>query len=477
MQPILDSSNKSFLESLDSTLIQIGDDGQPTPESRPYAAVEAGLQILGELAMGRPVVVPQSYAFDSAVFNDIAPLVLSERDRAFDNHPYRFRPFTFPRYGGFTLDEYIAGKVSGGKFVSSLWPDYWTRIVEERAGSVSLIRRLVDDQRTYGLAVISREATDVPTTNTIDLAKRYSLGSLVARLAEECDPTRPGTYVTSPPSAERLAVANQLFDAMTILGDPIDLEQACKDRSLLRSNDPYPGLSKPVRELIDDSSRELLIEAVDALYNFVLAASSAVDLQNQLYVASKTSGLNDLVKHAIAQDIAMEGSAGQTADTEAYFVASGPKVTLNELKAGFRLLFEDFASENGVLHDTLTQVRDARRNGTATSVDSALNEHLDAVSKVLAQTKGFKVSLQKNLRQPLSALIGVGISTSAGLVADGVMTDIGTLPVGVVGGLVGWLVKPAMTAWTESRSGKRKAADWSDVLASTGSFNTRREAV
>src|SRR3954447_12599307 len=80
-----------YLESLDS--VRTGPGSGVSAEDARLAELQTFLEVLMALALGREIVVPQSYAFDSGAFLHVAHRVLTARPESSTDRP--FRPHLF----------------------------------------------------------------------------------------------------------------------------------------------------------------------------------------------------------------------------------------------------------------------------------------------------------------------------------------------------------------------------------------------
>ncbi|MFJ5230402.1 hypothetical protein ACIQBJ_10955 [Kitasatospora sp. NPDC088391] len=285
-----------YLESLDSTRTGRAPTASAdmTDTADTYAA-ELHLQIFTEvlmtLALGRAVVVPQAYAFDSPGFLRVATTVLRARSTAAaGEHPFRVHLFGVRSY-----PEAVAamlGRTADGSrpFMSSLLPElndparYGLDPGEVRQQAADLDRLLnaewLGAERADGIALIHDEFRRVPRVAPAPAVRpgvrRAGLGELVTAAADESAPL-PRLPDPAGHSEQYREVRAALATAIRRLGagNPAPFD----DRSRLRLALPWPGDAagrSPAEIVRGPELLDLLVEFVDTLYNLIVADSIGV---------------------------------------------------------------------------------------------------------------------------------------------------------------------------------------------------------
>jgi hypothetical protein len=305
-----------YLESLDSVRMPWpGPTGISDSERqrRDDHELQIFVEVLMTLALGRDVVVPQSYAFDSTGFLSVARTVLQARNRAaIDEHPFRIHLF-----GVDSFEDAIANMLSrtfdeNRPFFSHLLPElhrpeqYGLDPSDVRWQSESLDRLLNSDwigvNRAQALDDIRAEFRALPRVRANPPASPLGLGGLLASAIEETSPM--GRAAQSLPESFR-EVHAELMNAIRRL-DPTR-SQAFNERSRLRTRDPWPNdpdRRTPEEIVGSKSTLDLVIEFVDTLYNAIVADS--IGIAPATFSTDVAVGDRVLISRAIAQEFALE---------------------------------------------------------------------------------------------------------------------------------------------------------------------------
>ncbi|MFE1321216.1 hypothetical protein [Kitasatospora phosalacinea] len=308
-----DTARYQYLESIDSSRTLRPGPGQPDGEYAEETHLQVFTEVLMTLALGRTVVVPQSYAFDSYAFLRVATDVLRARTgAAADHHPFRVHLHGARSYRE-AVDRMLARALTADPaqpFLSRLLPelndpaahDLDPAELREHAADFERLRRApwLDDERAAGLRLIADEF-DWPPVAARPPARTYRLGELVVGAA---DPTSPmGRSAANLPEQQR-DVHAALAAAIRLLGT--DRPAAFDNRSRLRLPLPWPGDPdgrSPAQIIGDPETLALLVEFVDTLYNVIVVDSIGVA------DATLSTGLaldeHRLAGRAVAQELAL----------------------------------------------------------------------------------------------------------------------------------------------------------------------------
>jgi hypothetical protein len=295
-----------YLESLDS--VRSNDDA--ASDELAVADVQAFLEAIVALALGREIAVPQSYAFDSQSFLRVAELVLNSRakvSRESDDHPFRVHLFG---RGIETFDDAIAdmlGRVHDPvrPFHSSAHPGLATLSDDRIAGMAAdfprFLRwapertarrlRLVHDE--FEVADPLPAVTDGAVVRLEDVVASFvAPTSASSPRASRFEEESPGTYESLRDALGRLHRASP---------------DAFRHRSRLRQGAPWDGTDGPTAlQLLDGDDRalDLVIEFVDTLYNRVVAGSMGRVLAT--FTTTPTVGEMANGARLVAQNLAFE---------------------------------------------------------------------------------------------------------------------------------------------------------------------------
>ncbi|WP_033214352.1 hypothetical protein [Kitasatospora phosalacinea] len=302
-----------YLESLDSSRTLRPRPGQPAGEYAEEAHLQVFTEVLMTLALGRTVVVPQSYAFDSYAFLRVATDVLRARtDAAASDHPFRVHLHGARSYRE-AVDRILARARTADPaqpFLSHLLPelndpaahDLDPGELHEQAADFERLRRApwLDDERAAGLRLIADEF-DWPPVDAKPPAHAYRLGELVVGAA---DPSSPmGRSAAQLPEHHRDVHAAL---AATIRRLGTDRPEHFDNRSRLRLPLPWPGDpdGRTPAQIIDDpETLALLVEFVDTLYNVIVVDS--VGVADATLSTSLALDEHRLAGRAVAQELAL----------------------------------------------------------------------------------------------------------------------------------------------------------------------------
>ena len=391
-----------YLESFDS--VRSGPAVAAAEEERHLAELQALLETVLALSLGRSVAVPYSYAFDSAAFLRVAQRVLTARRDAApdsDDLPFRLHLHGKPSFD-VAVQEMIdrAGEQSD-PFVSSLYPELnWTNEEEREA----LPRDIADLQQAT-----SRGAADRLELVRNEFARRRAWlpggrsggGPGLAAAMDEV--TRLSPEAVGLGGDDELGAAfHRLRRAIRELR-PATLGQ----RSRLRRPDlPWPGddQRRLLAEIVDEAGRSLLGEFVDTFYNRVVFES-----MGQGSAAFSTTAGKDVVSaeaRLLAQRLALRPSGlavpvtvGDEQPMFEVFTTSGEfredspagRAARSLLGGGSSALGPLLAAraeprEKSDFWRSVDQVNGSAANGDERAFDKALDSHFALVTKLLPAT-------------------------------------------------------------------------------------------
>lgn len=304
-----------YLESLDSVRMPWpGPTGISDSERqrRDDHELQVFIEVLMTLALGRDVVVPQSYAFDSTGFLSVAHTVLQARNAtAINEHPFRLHLFRANSFEDAATS--ILGRAfdKDHPFFSSLLPElhkpeqYGLDPHHVRWQSESFDRLLnsdwIGDIRAQALNEIRTEFRGLPRVRANPPAAPLGLGELLTSTIEETSPM--GRAAQSLPERFR-EVHAELVTAIRRL-DPTR-SGAFNERSRLRIPDPWPDdpdRRTPEEIVGSKSTLNLVIEFVDTLHNMIVADS--IGIAPATFSTDVSVGDRILISRAIAQELAI----------------------------------------------------------------------------------------------------------------------------------------------------------------------------
>ncbi|RKE20150.1 hypothetical protein [Streptomyces sp. TLI_171] len=301
-----DDRRYQYLESLDSTRTGWPGAGPAGDGHDAELHLQVFTEVLMTLALGREVVVPQAYAFDSFGFLRVATTVLRARSgAAAGEHPFRVHLF-----GVHSYEEAVAAMLGRAvdrarPFMSSLLPELNDPAAhgldpgELRVQAASLDRLLnaewLGTERADGMALIRDEFRRVPRVPVRPAGRTTGLGALVIAAAEPPPPELPEAH---------RGVQAALTAAIRRLGT--DHPAAFDDRSRLRLALPWPGdrAERTPAEIVGDPELlTLLVDFVDTLYNMIVADS--VGVADSTISTGTGPSLRRLADRGIAKELAL----------------------------------------------------------------------------------------------------------------------------------------------------------------------------
>ncbi|GAA0557581.1 hypothetical protein GCM10010172_45720 [Paractinoplanes ferrugineus] len=304
-----------FIESFDS--IRTGRDATG-PFVRQEESLQAFADVLVTLALGRDIVVPQSYAFDSLAFLKVADVLVAARDDLFRRKPgvvalpIRLHLYRQPSYRHATAAMLTRMDTRDGGFVSSLL-DYGA----DRAGSgaaAGAARRLLagDSEPMIGLAPpeirtpFRRVWTELAGSRSADAAAD-DFPSLETAMPALADPASAVRRVLSATGLDRRDGFPDLIDAVSALvrsGAP----DVFRVRSHVHSGHPWPGDpdGRPAEVIVGGpDTLRMVRECVDTLYNARLAGSAGVASSAFSTSVASAGGADALARATLAQEVAL----------------------------------------------------------------------------------------------------------------------------------------------------------------------------
>ena len=257
-----------YLESLDS--VRTASTPDVDPAARRLGELQAMLETVLTLALGRQVAVPYSYAFDSHAFLLVAGRVLAARQQAAPES--RDRPFLLHLHDRTSFEAAMTAMIAGAAdasrpFVSSLYPELRRPTDGLPADVDELLSRTdgaVADRLDKVRAEFRRADSILPRSGGATAAGA-SLGAVLERVLADADRARPSEDDPLRPAYDSLIGA---------IGElrPAGFGQ----RSRLRRTDlvwPNDDRGRPLAEIVDADALALVTEFVDTYYNKVVHGS------------------------------------------------------------------------------------------------------------------------------------------------------------------------------------------------------------
>lgn len=299
-----------YLESLDSIRVP-----WPGDDWREFHELHVYLEVLMVLALGRDVVVPQPYAFDSYAFTTVATRVLRARDRSgADDHPFRLHLYGADSYG-----EAVAHMLSrvhdrDYPFHSSLVPElqdparFGLDPDAVRRQSASLDRLLssawIGDGRAEAMELIHREFRRRPRAGVQPAGSAATLDSILRAVVDD------GSAVVRAASEEGGSLREEVWHGLRTAIRRLDptAPGAFDQRSRLRRVAAWPGDPEgrsPAEIVGGRAELDLVIEFVDTLYNRVVSDSIGDVAQATFTTITASADDESLLRRAIAQDLAL----------------------------------------------------------------------------------------------------------------------------------------------------------------------------
>ncbi|MFD0517878.1 hypothetical protein [Paractinoplanes durhamensis] len=367
---------------------------------RTIAELQLFSEILVTIILGREIVVPQSYAFDSYGFHRVARTFLNARDVADADADHPFRPHLFGP-GVRSFDDAVTNiltRARDARFLSSAFPELGEHPAEagDRLDAGWLLSRpWLDDDRRAAFNIVRREFAE--------------LGPVAARPRPD-SPTLPGllrAFVARPAEGD---VHDRLLRSIKALGPELN------ERSSLRLPGPWRDGKTAAEVAGGDDRLDEVIEFVDTLYNAVVAGS--IGIATTTMSTELETDDQRLTARRIAQSLAVteyqlgEGTAPTAPATTMFEVrAEGP------VHAELRRLYESAGqglpalfAERGADRRKSPFWKGVTAINTATdakAAQKALEKHLTHVAGLLGKTT--KLGLHNRIIE-----FGLGLSVAGG---------------------------------------------------------------
>lgn len=241
--------------------------------------LQSFLEVLMTLALGRTVVVPQSYAFDSWAFLSVAERVLVARGPSTTSAD---RPFRLHLFGAGieSFDDAVRSMLARvhdpeRPFVSSLLPglsELDPQRLTRMSDDLESLLGWADDRVSPSLGRVMGEFRHLQPVQARP-HKPVALGQMLADLVDPASAMWQAASQMDEPSRE---VHATLVESVRQL-DPTR-PASFAQRSGLRHGAPWPGdpEGRPAREIVGGEQLALVTEFVDTLYNRVVADSIGV---------------------------------------------------------------------------------------------------------------------------------------------------------------------------------------------------------
>lgn len=422
----------TYLESADSIRVDY-DTLQRDPAARvdaDFAELQLFLEMVSTLAVGRTVVVPQTFALDSHIFHRAAKRVWDAYAAAGGNGPAPIRLHLFGSdVTSFedAISSMLAHAARNGEFHSSSFPELNSRSwrIGEGRGGAELLRQLDDhDPRKAPL-----EATVAAFRHT-------------GRNAARRPPTRAtlGTMLDRVIAGPTLSGDDTLRRKLDAARSTLDLNAAFDRRSLLRSSAPWPGGDgrQSARDLVGDEALALVVETIDTLYNLKVARTTGARFQHyttglgQVGTLLGDTGRAQIAALDVRGEVSGGGDSGTAFDVEVH--SSGP-LAIADLRAflaaaidrpetttGLTALFRARADHDGEFARSLAPLAAEPDPGARQEL---MDSHVRVVAGILGN--GYRTTSSELPWQ------GVGLGmVMTGATVGGVMATQSTSTMGVV---------------------------------------------
>jgi hypothetical protein len=389
-----------YLESLDS--VRTGPGSGVADRDARLAELQTFLEVLMALALGRDVVVPQSYAFDSGAFLRVAHRVLSARPKASEDRP--FRPHLYGP-GIETFDDAVRDMLTRvhdehRPFHSSLYPALQDMTAPEVAKVVAdLDDKLVavtGNAFAYPLLTVLREFR---VTERFPVPGNGTGLSLSAAVSALVDPRSTLSSLAQGLLGTQREVYERLRSAVARLDE--DAPGAFGQRSRLRQNVPWPNRPDGCTAAqIAGEDLPLVVEFIDTVYNRVVADS--MGRPTALYSTTATADDTQLEARYLAQELALGrppllDANGEDSEVPPYFHvgartsgAKRDKLLVDDLaklfEAGAEALEPLMAARSrpsSTFWRGVTQLDEATGAGNRAAYERARDKHLAHVATLL----------------------------------------------------------------------------------------------
>jgi hypothetical protein len=388
-----------YLESLDP--VRTGPGSGVSAEDARTAELQTFLEVLRALALGREIVVPQSFAFDSRAFLRVAHRVLNARPKESTDRP--FRPHLFGE-GISDFDDAVRSMLLRvhdpvRPFHSSLYPSL-------RGLTRGEIERVLEDLDTRLVRVTGDEYVDALGAVLAEFRRTtpYEVPTpgaglrLDTALRELVDPRSTLSFHAEGLLGAQRDTYHRLRSAVRLL-DPTR-PAAFSQRSGLRLDQPWPNdpQQRTAKAIVGDDL-PLVVEFVDTLYNRVIADSMGRPLT--LYSTAPTADDALLEARYLAQELALGRPPLIAADEETemppFFQVvqrthdSGPDerlgrdldAMLDQGSEALQPLMGARSRRSDRFWRTLGDVQDAVAARDPSAYDKAMDRHLAYVGKLL----------------------------------------------------------------------------------------------
>jgi hypothetical protein len=429
------SHSYQYLESLDSAYTPWEERSRIAVRNNQSAhELQVYIEVLMALILGRYIIVPRPYAFDSWGFLSAARTVLDARgNAAASEHPFRMHlPSEDSTYEEAVNRMLRRSHSSRRPFTSSLLPELHDR--EKTPSPPKDIHELLQsewlgDERADALATVSAELNNLPAVRSTS----YAGGPKVPDILNQ---------ITDPSSGLNAVIRNydetfrQVHSDLTAAIKSLDPRhsEGFKQRGRLRRQGPWPGdhHRRSAEDIVGQDGLILVTEFVDTLYNAVVAKS--IGVAPVTFTTDLAIGGRSLQARAIAQDIALNVFSDfshfyptpqharlqemETAEPVPLFEVrfaenqmSDPQVQdrirrlIDDSLDGLSALLEhradhgDGTGSRSTFWKSIDKLKSALREGDQTAARKALDSHLGLVSTILgrhaeaALGPGWKVEL------------------------------------------------------------------------------------
>jgi hypothetical protein len=401
-----------YLESIDSVRVVRGAGGGDIAGD--LHLLQVFLEAVMTLALGKDIVVPQSYAFDSHAFLVVAENILRARDQAVTGRQERpFRPHLRTEHA--TFDAAIKDMISRareGSFHSSLHPVLNSGDDGElaaMAADLDVFTTRIDEDVAAPLDMVRREFRLTRRVPARPLPDPRGLQRLIEAFVDTSRPMR--TELRPVKGSLEDTVRERLLAALTRLH--ADSPTSFGQRSRLRQDTPWNGEpgGPSARDLVeDDDVLALVTEFVDTLYNRVIVED--IGIASATYSTSLTLGPRLERARGLAQRLALGNPtplpSTDPPDTEIplFEVRWNPQAVQDDsalvpqvrqmLKQGSSALTPLFEArsepgDEGRRNEfwrSVRQLEDTARTGDPMRHDAYLRSHLRRVSKLLRGGRG-----------------------------------------------------------------------------------------